>query len=214
MGYSDAWPGGATPYHVSERLGMLLDAWMLEKATLVGMDMGGQPALVFAAVNPERVRSLIVMNSLVMWDEETSWEIKLLRRFGWNRLLIRRFPRGVFYRAERTSLPNGVHLPPTLRGDLWRGFNSPATRKFIVRMCAGYQGSLPRLPGVYSRITCPTLLLWGERDRHFPPAHARKLQEVISGSILSIIPGAEHWMAWHAADIVADHIMRFESVAE
>jgi hypothetical protein len=25
------------------------------------------------------------MNSLVLWDERTSWEIRVLRKFGWNR---------------------------------------------------------------------------------------------------------------------------------
>lgn len=209
MGYSETWPGGATPYHMSERLLMLLDAWTIGHATLVGMDMGGQPALVFAAKYPERVRNLVVMNSLVMWDEETSWEIKVLRRFGWNRILIRRFPRAVFYRAERTFLPGGVRLPEHLRGDLWRAFNTAEARKFIVRMCAGYQGSLPRLPESYARINSPTLVLWGERDRHFPLPHARRLQATIPGSTLSIIPKAEHWMAWYTADSVADRILEF-----
>src|SRR5438045_8609817 len=41
--------------------------------------MGGQPALVFAASYPERIHRLVVMNSLVLWDENTSWEIQVLR---------------------------------------------------------------------------------------------------------------------------------------
>src|SRR5712691_12184486 len=68
MGYSEAWPGGATPFHMAERLTALLNAWKIERAVIAGMDMGGQPALAFAARNPERVASLIVMNSLVQWD--------------------------------------------------------------------------------------------------------------------------------------------------
>src|SRR6184192_512583 len=93
MGFSEGWPGGATPSHMAHRLASLLDAWRIERAILVGMDMGGQPALVFAAQNPDRVESLVVLNSLVMWDEKTSWEIDILRRYGWNRFLIRRLPR-------------------------------------------------------------------------------------------------------------------------
>src|SRR6266850_3528117 len=44
MGYSDAWPGGTTPFHQANRLLALLEGWQLERVTLVGMDMGGQPA--------------------------------------------------------------------------------------------------------------------------------------------------------------------------
>jgi pimeloyl-ACP methyl ester carboxylesterase len=209
MGCSDPWPGGTTPMHQADRLLALLDFWQIERASLIGMDMGGQPALVFAAKYPERIRHLIVMNSLVMWDAETSWEIRLLRQFGWNRFVLRRFPRLVFRRAERTFLPLGVKLPPPLRADLWDSFRQPAVRKFVVRLCAGYQGTLPRLPELYGRISCPTLILWAGQDKHFPRVHAERLHATIPHSRLEIVPGAEHWMAWHMPDEIARTIGAF-----
>jgi pimeloyl-ACP methyl ester carboxylesterase len=207
MGESDEWPGGTTPQHMAEHLRALLDAWGLARAMVLGVDMGGQPALVLAARHPERVERLCVMNSLVMPERDTSWEIRLLRRYRWNERLIRWLPRLVFLRAERTSLPQGVALPRELRADLWGAFRRPEVRRFVSRMCGGYQGSLPRLPELYPAIRCPTLVLWGERDRHFPPVHARDLHEAIPGSRLALVPGGEHWMAWHAAPEVAAHIL-------
>jgi pimeloyl-ACP methyl ester carboxylesterase len=209
MGWSDPWPGGATPSHMAERLGALLDAWKLGPVTLAAMDMGGQPALVFAARYPDRVRRLVVMNSLVMGDQETSWEIALLRRYGWNRFLLRRLPRLVFARAVLTSLPRGVRLPGDLRRDFWDCFRRQSVRDFVARMCAGYQGTLVRLPETYSQVECPTLLLWGENDRHFPPAHAERLQRLIAGSRCELIPGGSHWMAWSRAEDVAQRILAF-----
>lgn len=208
-GYSDAWPGGATPEHLADRLVTLLDRWEIERAAVVGLDMGGQPALACAARHPDRVGRLVVMNSLVFGDEPTSWEIRLLRRFGWNRLILRRFPGLVFRRAERTFLPRGVRLPPELRADLWQAFRRPAVREFIVKMCAGYQGTLPRLPALYERVQCPTLILWGERDQHFPPRQAERLHAAVAGSQLHIVPGGEHWMAWERAEAVAGRIQEF-----
>ena len=166
--------------------------------------MGGQPALCFAARAPERVSHLVVMNSLVQWDEATSWEIRVLRRFGWNRLILRRLPRAVFRRAERTFLPRGVRLPPELRADFWDAFRRPEVRAFIAKMCAGYQGTLPSLPELYRTIQAPTLVLWAGRDQHFPPAHARRLHEAIPGSLLEVLPDAEHWMPWYCAEAVAE----------
>ncbi len=209
LGQSDPWPGGATPFHMADRLKTLLDAWGLDRVDLAGLDMGGQPALAFAARHPGRIRRLVVMNSLVWWDEATSWEIRVLRRFGWNRLILRRLPGLVFRRAERTFLPRGVRLAPEVRADFWGAFRCPGVRAFLAKMCAGYQGTLPRLPELYRTISCPTLILWAGRDRHFPTAQAERLHAVIPQSVLQILPDAEHWMPWHAAAAVADRIGPF-----
>lgn len=212
LGYSDAWPGGATPLHLADRLLTLLDTWRIDRAGLVGMDMGGQPALAFAARYPTRIRHLVVMNSLVYGDSETSWEIRILRQFGWNRLLLRRLPRLVFRRAVYTFLPPKVRLPRELRADFWESFKRPEVRAFIAKMCAGYQGALPHLPNLYGHITCPTLVLWAEEDKHFPPVHAKRLHAAIPGSRLHIVPRAEHWMAWYLADQMARRIREFSSL--
>jgi pimeloyl-ACP methyl ester carboxylesterase len=209
MGYSVAWPGGATPFHMADRLLALMDAWRLDRVAVAGLDMGGQPALALAGRHPERVSRLVVMNSLVQWDESTSWEIRVLRRFGWNRLILRRLPRVVFFRAERTFLPRGIRLPDDLRADFWDAFRRPEVRAFIAKMCAGYQGTLPRLPELYRRITAPTLILWAGRDKHFPRAHAERLHAAIPGSALQVLEGAEHWMPWYSAEEVARRLGEF-----
>lgn len=209
MGYSEAWPGGTTPFHMAERLHTILDELEIERASLVGMDMGGQPSLVFAANYPERINSLVVINSLVLWDEETSWEIQVLRKYGWNRFILRKFPRLVFWRAERSFLPRDHRLSSELRADLWNSFSQNEVRFFIARLCAGYQGTLMQLPEVYEKITCPTLVLWGEQDQHFPPNHAKRLNAAIPHSSLKILPEAKHWMAWYLADTVGQSIRQF-----
>jgi pimeloyl-ACP methyl ester carboxylesterase len=209
MGESDGWKGGATPAKMAGHLRVILDHLRVDRAFIAGIDMGGQPALVFASEHPDRTSGVIVMNSLVLGDEATSWEIELLRRFGLNRFILENLPRLVFGRAERTFFPSGTRLPIEVKADLWNSFRRPEVRRFIVRMCAGYQASLPRLPEVYSKIEVPTLILWGERDRHFPPIQAERLQRLIARSELSVIPEAEHWMVWDRADEVAVRIAAF-----
>jgi pimeloyl-ACP methyl ester carboxylesterase len=209
LGYSDPWPGGATPMHLADRLRQLLDAWQIERASVVGLDMGGQPALAFAARQPQRIGRLVIMNSLVFGEADTSWEIRILRQFGWNRFILRWLPGPVFRRAEKTFLPRGVRLPPALRADLWESFRRGEVRRFLTKMCAGYQGTLPRLPALYREITCPTLVLWGEDDKHFPPVQAERLHAAVAGSCLQLLPGGTHWMAWHRADEVAAQIGTF-----
>jgi pimeloyl-ACP methyl ester carboxylesterase len=211
MGYSEAWSSGATPFDFARRLRTLMDTWKIEQAAIVGHDMGGQPALAFAAEYPERISRLVVMNSLVIWDEKTSWEIALLRRFGWNRVLLERMPRAVFFRAIRTFLPRGYKLGAELRSDLWESFQRAEVRKFVVRMCAGYQGTLPRLKQIYPSIRTPSLFLWAERDKHFAAAHGRKLAKMIPSARFEEIAGARHWMALSLADAVSQQILGFLS---
>lgn len=209
MGQSEAWPGGTTPMHMADRLAALLDAWGIDRAGVVGLDMGGQPALAFAARHPGRVGRVVVMNALVFGDEETSWEIRILRKFGWNRFLLRRFPRLIFWRARRTFLPRGVGLPAELERDFWESFRRPEVRAFVAKLCAGYQGTLPELPALYARIECPVLALWAGNDKHFPPRHAERLHAAVPGSRLEVIAGAEHWMPWYLAEEVAVRVQSF-----
>jgi len=213
MGFSEAWTGGATPFDLARRLRTLMDNWSIERAAIIGHDMGGQPALAFAAEHPTRVSHLVVMNSLVIWDEKTSWEIALLRKFGWNRVLLERLPRAVFFRAIRTFLPRNYKLSAELRSDLWESFQRPEVRKFVVRMCAGYQGTLPRLKHLYPGIQTRALFLWAERDKHFPVAHAKKLAEMVPGAKSEEIARAGHWMALNHAEEVSSRILRFLGVS-
>jgi len=206
MGGSEAWSGGASPFHMAERLGVILDALDVDRPLICGHDMGGQPALVFAARNPQRVRGVVVMNSLVVSDEATSWEIALLRRFRLNRLMLRHVPRAVFSRAIRTSLDQPGDLSPDLRADFSTHFREPTVREFIVRMCAGYQGTLPRLPEDYRQITVPVTALWGESDHHFPPSQGQRLVEIVPGASLQLIRGGDHWMVLSRAEQVAEAI--------
>jgi pimeloyl-ACP methyl ester carboxylesterase len=194
MGYSDEWPGGATPQLKAKRLLAILDELHLQRPTIVGIDMGGQPALAFASMYPNRVQQLVVMNSLVFGDEQTSWEIRLLRKFGFNRFALRTLPGLIFRRAERTFLPPGMQIDKQLRNDFRIAFSSPEVRRFVSKMCAGYQGTLHQLPALYKAICCPTLILWAEHDKHFPMAQATRLSKTIAGSKLKVIPCGTHWM--------------------
>ena len=123
----------------------------------------------------------------------------------------------IFFRAEHTFLPPGVRLSPELRRHFWERFRRPEVRRFLVWRCAGYQGTLNRLPDLYPGIRVPSLVLWGERDRHFPLGHwaigplghAHRLHAAIPDAHLEVIPGGEHWMPWHAAPRVAAALRNF-----
>ena len=207
MGESEEWHGGASPTHMAERLVRLLDAWEIERVHVAGIDMGGQPAIIAASRFPTRIAALTVSNSLVAVDAQTSWEIQLLRKVGLNRLAIRSAPRIVFARAERTFLPASDRLDPETRSELWTCFRQRAVRRYVSRMCTAYSGALSHLADHFARIGCPTHVLWGSAEKHFPLAHAEQLHAAIPGAVLTVIEGGQHWMCWHRAQDVAAAIV-------
>ena len=209
MGYSEAWPGGATPQLMAIRLVSILNEWQINRPTIIGMDMGGQPALAFAAEHPDRIERVVVMNSLVFGDERTSWEIRLLRKFGFNRFALRHLASIVFRRAESTFLPRSARLDAGMRNDFWTAFAKPQVRRFISKMCAGFQGTLDQLPGMYEKIVCPALIVWAEHDKHFPLIQAERLHQSIPFSQLEVILDGTHWMVLHHAEELAERIHRW-----
>jgi pimeloyl-ACP methyl ester carboxylesterase len=171
--------------------------------------MGGQPALVAAARHPDRISHVVVSGSLLQWDAPTSWEIALLRRFSVNAFALRRLPRLVFHRALSTFLPPGQTIEPAVRDDFWDCFRQRAVRDFIVRMCAGYQGTLPSLPREYRRIRVPVLALWAEHDAYFPPIHAHVLKSQIDHAVVTVVPGGTHWMPLQMPSAFASAVAAF-----
>lgn len=209
MGESEDWKGGATPSHMAARLLRILQEMGICRPALVATDMGAQAVLEFAAGFPDNVASVVVMNSLVFAGESTSWEIDLLRRYGFNRWALQTVPRIIFWRARHTFLNRGETISAEVLNDFSKSFGKPEVRKFISKMCAGYQGALPSLPGRYPQIQAPTLVLWAGRDAHFPAAHGKRLAGLIPNSRFEVLPAAGHWMAWTHADEVADRIENF-----
>jgi len=109
-----------------------------------------------------------------------------ITHFRFNELFLKRFPGIVFRRALSTF---GAQIAREVREDFWEHFQRPAVREYIVRMCAGYEGTLPRLPAEYERITVPLLAIWGTDDRHFPVIHAERLPR----AGVQMIAGG-HWL--------------------
>jgi pimeloyl-ACP methyl ester carboxylesterase len=200
MGYSERWKGGGTPVVMANRLDTILDYFDLKNVTILAHDMGGQVALVFAGNFPTKVASVFVMNSLLMWNEKTSWEIELLRKYKLNQLIIKKLPRTVFKRATQTFLEEKNTVSFELKDDLWVAFKSKKVRDYIVSMCAGYEAQLSKLPNYYKSIKCPVTLIWGEKGKHFDIKHAYSFKNIHPKTHIVQIKNSHHWMALENAE--------------
>lgn len=207
MGDSEAWEGGATPLIMAKRLKKIVDHFQLKKITILAQDMGGQAGLVFASLYPEHIQSVFVMNSLLMWNEKTSWEITLLRKFRFNEFVLNYLPHLVFRRARRTFVEQGRSvIDKELENDLWVHFKKKEVRTYIVRMCAGYGAQLKKLPDYYQDIKCPVTLIWAEKGKHFSINHAYAFKEICPQTEIVSIKDAQHWMVLDRYEEIAKSV--------
>jgi pimeloyl-ACP methyl ester carboxylesterase len=156
----------------------LLDQLELDEFTLVGHSMGGLLAAWLAIEQTRRVQRLVLVSPLgLRVPEHPTVDIFAIPD---EELLS--------YVAEDMSVFDGkVPVPPTpeFLAERYREATSTA-RMFWNR---NYDLKLPRW---LHRLTMPTLILWGERDRLIPSGQAARWAELIPSAEVRILPGIGH----------------------
>ncbi|HZR41243.1 MAG TPA: alpha/beta hydrolase, partial [Ktedonobacteraceae bacterium] len=67
----------------------------------------------------------------------------------------------------------------------------------------------PKLERRLARITCPTLIVWGAKDRLIPPVYGEKWHKLISGSKLVMMEGVGHMPMFEALDAWMQQVEAF-----
>jgi pimeloyl-ACP methyl ester carboxylesterase len=174
-----------------------LDAMDIEKTTLVCHDLGGPIGLLFAVRHPERLSRLVVMDTTPYTDVPLF--IRLMM-FGVNRVPgVGRAVTG--RRGLRLLLNMGTAGRGVITNEVVEAYNRPfagggQAREVLLRTLKDFD--LPALQEAvdnYKRITCPTLILWGEKDPTAPLSLARRLRADIAGAQLETIPNCGHFLS-------------------
>jgi pimeloyl-ACP methyl ester carboxylesterase len=207
LGFGRSDPPGDQPLHIrahAERVLQLLDLLGINRACLVGHDVGGGIAQAVAVRAPHRVSHLCLVSS-VAFDEWPSREVKL----------------------ARATIPLVRHLPPSwlttvLAADLARGyvdeatgarsieryikpFATPAGRDILM---AHFEALDPadtlELGGQLGRVVSPTAIIHGAHDPFLPLSGARRLQHAIAGASLDIIESGRHFLPEESPERLAE----------
>ena len=67
----------------------------------------------------------------------------------------------------------------------------------------------PKLAGRLHRITCPVLLIWGDKDRLVPPAYGEAYRKHIPHSEIKLIPNCGHLPMFEQEAVFVETIVRF-----
>jgi pimeloyl-ACP methyl ester carboxylesterase len=59
-----------------------------------------------------------------------------------------------------------------------------------------------------ARLTCPSLVVWGDRDPYLPLEFGEALARRLPAAELEVVSGAAHW-PWRDEPRVADRVLAF-----
>lgn len=183
-------------------LGALLDALGLDRVTLVGCSWGTVVAACFAAANPGRVKSLVMLSPNTAFGHLTGEDRQgAIAQWLDPDLVLAAEPRSL---AGMLAAPDAPDLVQSLIGALpesitERGFEG------AVRMMSNVE-TVKVLDGV----KVPMLVIAGDQDRLAPvDQHGRPIAGAVPGTEVKLLPGVGHMVDLEAPMQINQEIARF-----
>jgi pimeloyl-ACP methyl ester carboxylesterase len=160
-------------------LGALMDRLGLARATLIGNSMGGKVAWHFAARFPERVDRLVLISpdGFAQAGQAYGEAPRIGSALGLMRIFL---PKPLLRMNLASAYADPMRLTDALVTRYHDLMLAPGARAAMIGRLE--QAVLEDPAGLLPRITAPTLLLWGARDRLIPVSNA--------DDYLALMPGA------------------------
>jgi pimeloyl-ACP methyl ester carboxylesterase len=171
-------------------LAQFLDALNVSEADLVGNDSGGGITQIFAALHPQRVRSLTLTNC----DAHDNWPPEAFKPFlsmaaagGLRGALDAMLADKSIYRAPQALGP-AYEDAQAVTDDSIERYLRPLVRteqrtRDLQRFLAAFDNDhTVRIEGRLKRLKAPTLIVWGTDDVYFDVRWSRWLADTIPGT--------------------------------
>ena len=177
----------------------LFDALGIEQAILGGVSLGGWIAAEFAVRWPERVKKLWIAAAPGLWVEDQP--LGDLFRLMQDRRRIRQM---LF------DDPEGAMASLVIKDDPDEQTLLGAYQAMTVLARLVWERPYdPKLAARLRRVTCPTLLLWGDHDRLVPPAYGEAYKQALPQAELKRIAGCGHLPMFEKEKEFVETILRF-----
>ena len=171
----------------------------VDRIRLVVHDWGAA-GLVWAQRHPERVERLVILDA-----------VPLLDGYRWHRIA-----RAWRTRAVGETLMGATNrfalrrlMPPALADAVWPYFDQGTQRAILRLYRTSPEKRLAEAGRDLHRITCPALVLWGDRDPYIPARFADAYAAALGGEAdVEHLPDAGHWTWFDRSDVV-DRVATF-----
>jgi 2-hydroxy-6-oxonona-2,4-dienedioate hydrolase len=170
----------------------------IDRMAVLGESMGGWIAASFALKFPSMVDKLVLVDAAGVWGDITTLPIDV-------RVSTRDHLREIFqllFRDQR--MVNDAQIDLAYHQHLERG--DGYTIDSVLRNAASGREVLDEVIG---NVVSPTLIVWGEQDRMIPVSVGRRLQKLIAGSKLEVIPRCGHLPALEKPEAFVQYVLEF-----
>jgi pimeloyl-ACP methyl ester carboxylesterase len=188
----------------------LLDQLGVQSATVAGHSMGGLVAIETFLADPQRVRSLILVDSGGVPMSERRLAVILVALRICTAVLRRPFVRRALATkswVRRLALFAAFRDPrvmtPELAAQTMPLFGGPGSVDAVAAAGRAVNATVPE------SISCPVLLVWGEHDAIVPPLSAHQMHDRLPNSELVVFAGSGHSPMVEFPDRFNDLALRF-----
>ncbi len=198
-----------TPEAHTEVLRQVIDGLGLTRFSLVVHDYGGPIALPIAVAEPERISSLVLMNTW-FWDLETDREFLRMARFAAS--FVGRFLYRWCNASLRLIMPSAYadrrKLTPRIYAQYLAPFRKRADRvRVLWTLARSLVTSSPSFGQIWdARVrlaAIPTLVVWGLGDSALKPYMLERVRQALPQARVEVLPDVGHWPQEEAPDEVA-----------
>ena len=197
--------------HQSRLLEVLLERVVPEAPIHLAVhDIGGPVGLMWAIRNPERVASLLILNTTLFHEKFRPPAMALTS------LVPVIGPRSVAANLAREEefkrrflTPCARPIDPATLDELYDPYRQPDACRAAALTWSAYKrglGEFVRVRRALPRITAPTTVLFGARDPYCTPANARAFASRIPNARLRLLDDVGHFTPTEAPTEVADEL--------
>ncbi len=201
-------PPGVAQYEIGKLVAdvvALIDHLGVDKASVVAHDWGGIVAWYLAMWHPERVERLAILNA----PHPGAYRRDLFTTDQWRRSWYVAFFQLPWLPEVALRAGNFASLERVFTGDIRTRAAFAHDEVLHYKMAFRHPGALTSAINYYRAavrraargtpedlrpIMCPTLVLWGERDRYLSPTLASGLEAYVHDLRVELFPEAGHWL--------------------
>jgi pimeloyl-ACP methyl ester carboxylesterase len=189
------------------RLHGFVTALGIDRFHLVGHDLGGGVAQIFAVEHPEMVCDVSLLES-VGYDLWPVQPITAMRTPIVRPLLMATFDMGAFRFIVKRGLYHKFLLTDELMAQFAMPFSTSAGRRSFMHFASSLDNNnLMEIADDLLHLDIPTLIVRGDADPYLPPEIAERLHAGIPGSRLVHFETASHFVQIDEPKLTADALV-------